>query len=72
MSLHHNLFVHHNPASGAFNIAGNYYRKGPSTRLIPCYFDDENGGNADDLACYLEAYFIDDSGSECFGRVDDP
>ena len=40
-------FVHHNPASGHFNIMGNYFREGPSADLFPFYFDDEspNTGN---------------------------
>lgn len=35
-------FVHHNPASGDFNLVGNFYRDGPSTTLFPFWFDPEN------------------------------
>ena len=64
-------FIHHNPASGPFNIIGNYYRQGPDNSLIPFYFDDENGGQAADLAYYLFNNYIDDPG-DYVGRVDNP
>ncbi len=38
-------FVHHNPASGEFHIAGNTFIHGPShTEFTPLYFDDEDPG----------------------------
>jgi pectate lyase len=36
-------FVHHNAATGDFNIIGNTYKDGPSTNLAPLWFDPENG-----------------------------
>lgn len=36
-------FVHHNPATGDFNIIGNVYKDGPSANLAPLWFDPENG-----------------------------
>lgn len=54
-------FVHHNPASGAFNIVGNTYIRGPNDRLFPFWFDDESGGN-ETLAYHLADNFVDDPG----------
>ena len=34
-------FVHHNPATGHFNIIGNTYKDGASANLVPVYFDPE-------------------------------
>lgn len=34
-------FIHHNSASGDFNIVGNYYKQGPNNSLHPFYFDDD-------------------------------
>jgi len=40
-------FVHHNPASGEFHIAGNTFVQGPShTEFTPFYFDDEEPGGS--------------------------
>ena len=45
-------FIHHNPASGNFNIAGNYFKQGPNDSLHPFYFDDT----------YIDAkYFLADN-----------
>ena len=39
-------FVHHNPASGEFHIAGNTFVHGPShDEFTPMYFDDEEPGD---------------------------
>lgn len=63
-------FVHHNPASGAFNIVGNYFRKGPSAALFPFYFDDEAGGE-NNPTYYVRANYVDDPG-RYDGLVTDP
>jgi pectate lyase len=65
-------FVHHNPATGPFNIVGNYYRDGADDTLIPFYFDDDNGGSDPALAYYLADNFIDDPSSDCQGLVQNP
>lgn len=45
-------FIHHNPASGNFNVAGNYFKQGPNNSLHPFYFDDD----------YIDAkYFLNDN-----------
>jgi len=64
-------FMHHNQASGPFNIIGNYYRQGPNDSLTPFYFDDEDDGAASDLAYYLAGNYIDDPG-DYVGYVDNP
>ena len=64
-------FVHHNPASGPFNIIGNVYIQGPDDSLIPFFFDDENDFSAGDLSYYLADNYIDDPG-DYVGVVDDP
>jgi pectate lyase len=62
-------FVHHNPASGEFNIIGNYYRQGPTNSLIPFFFDPENANP--DVSYYLANNYIDDPG-EYEGLVQNP
>jgi len=64
-------FVHHNPASGPFNIVGNSYLAGPDDDLIPFFFDDENDFGAPDLGYFLADNYIDDPGV-FVGTVDDP
>ncbi len=64
-------FVHHNPATGRFNIIGNYYKQGPTDSLHPFFFDDENGGVAPDLRYYLRDNYIDDPG-DYVGSVENP
>lgn len=63
-------FVHHNPASGDFVIAGNVYLDGPSMRLAPFWFDPEND------APVPTRYFLGDNlveDPDVFeGVVDDP
>lgn len=65
-------FVHHNPASGAFNIVGNYFKDGADDDLIPFYFDDENSTPSASLLYYLADNYIDYPGNDCTGSVDDP
>jgi pectate lyase len=65
-------FIHHNPATGDFNIIGNYYKQGPDDTLIPFFFDDENnGGGTPQPSYYLEDNYIDDPG-DYVGSVDNP
>lgn len=65
-------FIHHNPASGQFNIVGNYFKKGGDSELIPFYFDDEDDFAASDLTYYLAENFIDNPGGSCVGLVNNP
>lgn len=64
-------FVHHNPARGPFNIIGNYYKQGPNNRLIPFYFDDEDGGKDRTLRYHLRDNYIDHPG-QFVGVVGNP
>lgn len=64
-------FVHHNPASGPFNIVGNAYLAGDDDNLFPFFFDDENNFGAPDLSYYLADNYIDDPGTFT-GIVDNP
>ncbi len=58
-------FVHHNPATGPFNIIGNYFKAGPSSELIPVFFDDENRSPAGGLAYYVGDNWVDAVNSPC-------
>ncbi len=65
-------FIHHNPATGNFNIIGNYYKQGPNDSLIPFYFDDEYyGSGSPQLSYFLENNYIDDPG-DYVGSLDNP
>lgn len=67
-------FVHHNPASGQFNIVGNYYKDGTNDNLHPFYFDDENNGSGNNAPTYyLADNFIDDPNTAgCNGLIQNP
>ncbi len=65
-------FIHHNPVTGKFNIAGNYFKKGNDATLIPFYFDDEDNFAADDIGYFLADNYIDDPSSSCEGVVGNP
>jgi pectate lyase len=66
-------FIHHNPASGPFNLIGNYFKPGSDDELIPFYFDDENGSGASDLSYYIAGNWVEGSGSSCDeGALDNP
>jgi len=64
-------FIHHNPASGHFNIVGNTYRRGPDDTLVPFFFDDENDPEVPGLRYYLADNAVDDPG-EYVGVVQNP
>jgi len=64
-------FIHHNPAKGPFRIIGNYYKRGPDSKLFPFYFDDENRGASGTLRYFLSDNHVDDPGN-FVGRVDNP
>jgi len=63
-------FVHHNPADGVFNIAGNSYVAGPSAALVPFWFDPENCDEVE-TQYWLWDNWVEDPG-RFRGRVDDP
>ena len=53
-------FVHHNPASGDFQIVGNSYLAGPSAVLLPFWFDPENPDPS--VQYYVADNAVDDPG----------
>jgi pectate lyase len=66
-------FIHHNPASGPFNIVGNTFRTGSEDTLIPFYFDDENDEPATDLGYALADNWLEGTNSDCsMGLLSDP
>ncbi len=64
-------FVHHNPATGFFNIVGNVYIQGPNDTLIPFYFDDEGSASPSTQSYHLSDNYIDDP-SDYVGVVNNP
>ncbi|MES9968418.1 MAG: endo alpha-1,4 polygalactosaminidase [Candidatus Thiodiazotropha sp.] len=65
-------FIHHNPATGEFNIIGNYYKQGPENTLFPFFFDDElSGSGSPQLSYFLQDNYVDDPG-DLVGSVDNP
>lgn len=64
-------FIHHNPASGDFNIVGNYYKQGPNDSLYPFYFDDEDTSALTKTSYYMRDNYVDDPG-DLVGSVDNP
>lgn len=65
-------FIHHNPATGRFNITGNYFKAGGDDTLVPFFFDDEDGFSDPNLTYYLADNHIDDPASDCNGVVNNP
>lgn len=61
-------FIHHNPASGPFNIVGNWFIQGPDDSLHPFYFD---GAPFTNVGYHLLDNYIDDPG-ELEAVVDNP
>lgn len=62
-------FVHHNPATGNFNLVGNNYLDGPSASLAPFWFDPEN--EPAPTQYHVADNFVDDPGT-FVGTVDNP
>ncbi|MDH5672751.1 MAG: pectate lyase precursor [Myxococcales bacterium] len=55
-------FVHHNPASGPFNLVGNYFKDGGDDTIFPFFFDDTD---LEGLSYYLEDNFVEGADSDC-------
>jgi pectate lyase len=62
-------FVHHNDATGEFNLVGNYFIDGSNDRLIPFYFDDEDQSSH-------SSYYLNDNyyvgHDNCNGVINNP
>ncbi len=66
-------FVHHNPASGPFNLVGNTFVAGDDDSLFPFYFDDENSSAASDLSYFVNDNWVVGTNSQCpEGELTDP
>ncbi len=61
-------FVHHNPASGNFNITGNYYKQGPNDSMHPFFFD----ATYIDASYYVSSNYIEDPLDGVDGMIDNP
>lgn len=69
---HQTGLTHHNPASGAFNIIGNYYRKGPAGGIgKPFYVGGSETSSTEPMYWFFDNY-LDDVAINPFGRFDDP
>jgi|GEM_PF-818297 len=64
-------FVHHNIATGDFNLVGNVYIQGPDISLAPFWFDPENGTPSIPTRYWLWDGLVEDPG-DFVGRVDNP
>jgi pectate lyase len=66
-------FVHHNPAAGSFHFVGNVFKAGPSSELLPFFFDDENGGSDPNLRYYFSDNRVIGKRTACEeGVIDNP
>ncbi len=65
-------FVHHNDATGRFNIIGNHFIDGSDDRLIPFYFDTDEPPSGTVLSYYLTDNLFDDPSEDCNGIVNNP
>jgi hypothetical protein len=65
-------FIHHNPATGPFNLVSNTFRAGSSNRMKPYHFDDENGSAAANLAYFLSGNILQNSSDCSTADIDNP
>ena len=68
---HREGLVHHNPASGDYNIIGNYYKIGVDLGKPFYFYPDEPFASPTNPSYYFADNFIDD-GPNPFGPFDDP
>jgi len=59
--------THHNPATGAFNVIGNYYRWGPAGGIGKPFYPGPS-----DASFWFEDSYLDDDANDPFGAFDDP
>lgn len=69
---HQTGLTHHNPATGAFNVIGNYYRSGPSGGIGKPFWIGGSQTSATEPMYWFADNFLDDSASSPFGSFDDP
>ena len=69
---HQTGVTHHNPASGAFNVIGNYYRKGPAGGIGKPFWLGGSQPNETQPQYWFFDNYLDDNAASPFGRFDDP
>ncbi len=68
---HHTGLTHHNPATGNFNVIGNYYKWGPAGGVgKPFWIGGSQTGN--EPSYWFWDNYLDDSDSTPFGAFNDP
>ena len=73
---HQTGLTHHNPASGAFNVIGNYYRKGPAGGIgKPFWVGGSQTGTTEPSFWFFDNYLddnLDGNAGNPFGSFNDP
>ncbi|MBL8954321.1 MAG: hypothetical protein JNK82_26320, partial [Myxococcaceae bacterium] len=69
---HQTGLTHHNPASGAFNVIGNYYRSGASGGIAKPFWLGGSQTSATDPQYWFADNYLDQSASAPFGAFNDP
>lgn len=69
---HQTGLTHHNPATGAFNVIGNYYLKGSSGGIGKPFWIGGSQTSATDPLYWFADNYLDDSATAPFGQFDDP
>lgn len=72
---HQTGLTHHNPATGDFNVIGNYYRWGPAGGVgVPFWVGGSQTSDVDPVEpmFWFADNFIDDDAAPPFGAFDDP
>ncbi len=69
---HQTGLTHHNPATGAFNVIGNYYRSGTSGGIAKPFWIGGSQTSATDPQYWFADNYLDESASSPFGAFNDP
>jgi len=69
---HQTGLTHHNPATGAFNVIGNYYRSGTSGGIAKPFWIGGSQASATDPQYWFADNYLDESATSPFGAFNDP
>ena len=69
---HQTGLTHHNPATGAFNVIGNYYRRGSSGGIAKPFWLGGSQTSATEPQYWFNDNYLDDSATAPFGAFNDP
>jgi len=69
---HQTGLTHHNPASGPFNVIGNYYRWGPAGGIGKPFWIGGSQNSETEPSYWFFDNYLDDDEADPFGRFDDP